>query len=154
MAAQYFRSRLHERVECARVQRLRILLVAAHRPRAHQRRLGLAVLDHLDSPAVVVFVLLDPRGPAVVAPQTVFMQGFGCVASVGFGEKRIGHCREGSGSSGAAASLQRENHYFTQARRRKIGRRHAYNQWTRKDALSCEYEKVQFNSTSIYETIH
>ena len=60
-----------------RVERLRILLVAAHRPRADQRRFRSAVLDHGDGPAFVVFILDDARRPAVIAPQTRFVLGFG-----------------------------------------------------------------------------
>src|SRR6516225_6418416 len=91
VTAQYFRRRLHERIERPDIQRLRILLVATHRPRADQRGLGLAILDHLDGPAIVVFVLDDARGPAVVAPQAVFVDCIGRVVRAGFGEKRIGH---------------------------------------------------------------
>jgi hypothetical protein len=49
-----------------RIQRFRILLVATHGPRPDECGLGLAVLDHLDGPALVVGVLDDPRRPAVV----------------------------------------------------------------------------------------
>jgi hypothetical protein len=48
---------LHQRVEGRGVQRLGVLLVAAHGPGADQRRLDLAVRRHGHGPAVVVLVL-------------------------------------------------------------------------------------------------
>jgi hypothetical protein len=62
--------------------------------------------------------------------------------------------QRGFGFVGRRIEPAAQNPHFTQARRRKIGHAHAYNQWTKKGALSCEYGKVQFNSISIYETIH
>src|SRR5690606_22845448 len=74
------------------VKRLGILLVAPHGPRPDQRRFRFAILDHLDRPAVIVLVLDDARGPAVVAPQSVFVNGllFGVVRmrEVGHEKKR------------------------------------------------------------------
>ena len=64
---------LHQRVEGGRVERLGVLLVAAHGPRADQRGLGVAMARHRDGPAVVVFVLDDARGPALVAPEGGFL---------------------------------------------------------------------------------
>jgi FKBP-type peptidyl-prolyl cis-trans isomerase SlyD len=58
-----------QRIECRCIKRLGIFLVAPHRPRAHQRRLGLVVLDHLDRPALIVFVLDDPSSPSIAFPE-------------------------------------------------------------------------------------
>jgi hypothetical protein len=66
MAPDDLRCGLDQRGECVRVERLRVLLVATHRPRANQRGLALAVQGHRNGPAVVVLVLDDFGGPAVV----------------------------------------------------------------------------------------
>src|SRR4051812_46305550 len=56
-------------MKCGRIQRLGVLLVAAHGPRTYQRRFGFAILDHFDCPAFIVVVLDHPCRPAIVAPQ-------------------------------------------------------------------------------------
>ena len=84
LALPEFAGRLDQGVEGRRIERLRVLLVAPHGPWADQRRLGLAVQDHLDGPTLVVFVLDDPRGPAVAAPESRFLDRIGCICRDGF----------------------------------------------------------------------
>ena len=72
-----FAGRLDQGVECRRIERLRILLVAPHGPGADQGGFGFPVHDHLDGPAFVVFVLDDSRGPAVAAPKARFLDRIG-----------------------------------------------------------------------------
>ena len=69
MATHKLRRGLDQGVEGIDVQRFGIFLVTPHGPRADQRRLGLAVFDHGDSPAVIVFILEHARGPAVALPK-------------------------------------------------------------------------------------
>lgn len=77
---QYFRCRLDQRGEGVGVERLWILLVTSHRPRSDKRRFRLAILEHGDRPAFIVFVLDDPCSPAVVLPKAVFVNdGIGIV---------------------------------------------------------------------------
>ena len=84
MAAQDLRGGFHERVKRRRVERLGVLLVAAHRPGADQGGLGVAVAGHLDGPAVVFLVLDDAGGPAVVAPEAVFVNDSVRCVEIGF----------------------------------------------------------------------
>ena len=67
--ADHLGCRLDQGTEGGGIQRLGVLFVPAHRPRSYERRLGFALEGHLDGPAVVVLVLDDACGPAVVAPQ-------------------------------------------------------------------------------------
>src|SRR5471032_3357304 len=66
---------------------LGFFLVAAHGPRADQRRLRLAVLDHGHGPALVLLVLDHARGKAIALPHAGFLDGSVVVGIVGgFGE--------------------------------------------------------------------
>mmetsp|Transcript_13044 Transcript_13044/g.52027 ORF Transcript_13044/g.52027 Transcript_13044/m.52027 type:complete len:338 (-) Transcript_13044:2033-3046(-) len=75
MAADDLGGGLDQGVERGRVQRLGVLLVAAHGPGADQGRLAFTGLEHRHGPALVVFVLDDLGGPALVAPESGFVQG-------------------------------------------------------------------------------
>ena len=57
MPADHLAGGLHQGVEGRGVQRLGVLLVAAHGPGAGQRGFGITAARHLDCPAVVVVVL-------------------------------------------------------------------------------------------------
>jgi hypothetical protein len=59
---------LEERLEVGGVQRLRVLLVAPHRPWTDQHRLGVAVAGHRHRPALVVLVLVNERRPPFTLP--------------------------------------------------------------------------------------
>ena len=79
LALPEFAGRLDQGVEGRRIERFRVLLVAPHGPGADQGRLGFAVQDHLDGPALVVFVLDHAGGPAVAAPESRFLDRIGFI---------------------------------------------------------------------------
>jgi hypothetical protein len=66
-----------QHVECGGVERLGVLLVAAHRLRAGKCRLGLNVTRHRDRPAFIAVVLDDAGAPAVVAPEAGLVDRLG-----------------------------------------------------------------------------
>jgi len=71
-------------VECSLIQRFGVFVVAPHRSRADQRWFGLAILEHFDGPAVVIFVLDHACHPAGVVPQAVFADRHRSVRRGGF----------------------------------------------------------------------
>ena len=83
-AAKVFCGGFDQGSEGGAVQRFGVLFVAAHGPRPDQRGLGLAVAHHGYSPAIVVFVFDDVRGPAVALPMAGFLNGGVGVGHSGF----------------------------------------------------------------------
>ena len=83
LALPEFAGGLDQGVECRGIKRFRILLVAPHGPGADQGGFGFPVHDHLDGPALVVFVLDDARCPAVAAPKSRFPDQIGGICPNG-----------------------------------------------------------------------
>ena len=65
--------RFYPRIKRSRIEWFRVLLVATHGPGRHQCGFGLAVHQHLNRPAVILFVFDDPSGPAIILPQARFL---------------------------------------------------------------------------------
>ena len=78
MPANKFSCGFYQRTESVGIQRLGVLFIPAHGPGADQGWFGLTVFDHRNRPAVVIFILQDPGGPAGANPNARLFD-FGCV---------------------------------------------------------------------------